>query len=176
MAQPLYLNNYQSDRNITVLKADPNAVIYQGQVVVEDTVTGRFKLATTTTPAASRGWIVTQESPAKHRYVSVCFKGITKALFASPAALTTFNNHLSHYTGVTNKGAAINASGIINGNALGTTAGTVYTNNSTPTLDVIKKYVNGFVTSSKEASVEKCNVQAITTAFPTAIYAYVLVR
>jgi hypothetical protein len=176
LTTPLLNINYSLDRNITVLKADPTSTIYQGTLVVEDAVTGRFKLATATAPAASRGWIVTQESPAGHKYVSVCLRGIAKALFISPAALTAFNNHLVNYTGVTNKGAAVNALGLVTGTGAGATAGTLYTNNSTATFDVIKKYNTGYVQSSKEASVEPCTVPSIIAAHPGAIYAYVMVR
>lgn len=171
MANPLFLIDFGKGKTFTVPKADPSALIYQGTIVTENSA-GRFAQATATTVAGTRGWVVANESPAGCKTVSVVFRGVAKVLFGTTGAFSAFTGHLTSYAGVTNRLPTIGASGTVTGIGAATAAGTTFSNNGTATLDVIKKYGTGFVTRSKEASVERSQIAAL----PSAVYAYVLIR
>lgn len=175
----LYNLDYHSgQQSLTQVKSAVNTAIYEGQFVVKSVIGGGYEKANSTTPAGTRAWIVTRDSLPGCPHVSIALSGIVRVLFATPAALTSYNTNLTTYTQTGYKLATLGADGVVGvAGAVNVTAvGQVRMNNGSRTLDVIKNYGTGFVSSSKEASVERCTEPAILATSPAAIYSYALVR
>lgn len=81
---------------ITVSKANTNQSIREGQFVVEG-ANGKFSLATSTTPNASRGWLVYRDSPAGYPGLSLVLTGVGRVLFSNVAALNSYSVNATNY-------------------------------------------------------------------------------
>lgn len=175
----IYSIDYNSGKQIlTVPKTTPSAAFWEGQLVFKSATGLGFEVANSTTPAGTRSFFVARDSPAGCPHLSVVLTGIVRGVFASAAALATYNSNLLTYTQTGFKPCTLTPSGLIA--AAGTpnayAVGQVRMQNGSRTLDVVKNYGVGIVNTSKENSIEKVTEPAVLALSPTAVYAYVLVR
>jgi hypothetical protein len=175
----IYSIEYNSGKQtLTVPKKTQSASIWEGQLVFKSATGLGYEIANASTPAATRCFFVARDSPAGCPHLSVVLTGIVRGIFASAAALATYNSNLLSYTQTGFKPCTLTPSGLIDtaGTPNAYAVGQVRMQNGSRTLDVIKNYGVGTVNTSKENSIEKVTEPAVLALSPTAVYAYVLVR